>query len=117
MSRRPLTHFEKTIIEQLLTESFPGRNEIKNQIEGCLTQKTDDNDNYGSIYLFPVNKTAIDIRTRVPVEGLINDTDGTPINVLLHVDKGLISELEIVKLDGTPIKKRFNPEKIRVVVN
>lgn len=115
MTKRPLTQNEKAIIEKLLSKPFPGRDELREQLEGCLAQLTGDQDNYGSIYLFPVNKVRANVKTRVPVDGLIDDSDEGGIDILLHVIDGYLNELEVVKFDGTSLKEKIDPKKIKVV--
>lgn len=117
MQKRPLTSKERSILDRLLSKPFLGRDEVMKQLEGCLAASTNDDDNYGSVHLFPANKHRAETTLRVPVEGISNDLDGGPVNILLHVVDGYLHELEVVKLDATALKADIDPDSIKVVVN
>jgi hypothetical protein len=117
MNRRDLTPIERNVLERMLSKNFPGSHELTKQLEGCLASDIGDNDNYGSIYLFPQKTDPASVERNVPVDGLVNDIDGSPINILLHIENGLLHELEIVKLDGSLIKTVIDPSKIEVILN
>jgi len=117
MNKRDLTSIEQNILERLLSKDFPGKDQLKNQINGCLASDTGDDDNYGSIYLFPDRKSVAHVERRVPVDGLVKDSDGIPINILLHVEDGFLHELEITKLNGAPLKASINIPEIEVILN
>jgi hypothetical protein len=117
MDQRQLTDLERDILNKLLSLPFPGSSILKEQIENCEAKPTEDPDNYGSIYLLTKSSKKADTQRRVPVEGLADDADGGQIDIILHVEDGFVSELEIVKLDGSPIKGAIDPTKIEVVLN
>jgi hypothetical protein len=117
MNKRPLTELELKIINKLLSKPFVGSRELREQIYGCTATSTDDADNYGSIFLFPSAQHRAEIKLRVPVEGLAKDADGGDINILLHVVDGFLNELEIVKLDGTPLESQINIDDVEVELN
>ena len=115
--KRKLTELEKKIINKLLSSHFEGNELLQKQLINCEASNTNDDDNYGSIYLHPLSDHPALVNLRVPVEGLAADSDGGTINILLHVEDGFLNELEIVKLEGTPIKGVINPNLIEVHVN
>jgi hypothetical protein len=53
-----------------------------------------------------------DVAQRVPVEATAPDADGVPINVFLHVVAGVLHELEVIRLDGKPIRQLPSPEDL-----
>jgi len=82
-----------------------------------MAASTNDPDNYGSIYLkTDVNEKA-KVTTRVPVEGRISDSDGSPIDILLHVIDGELNELEIFRADGMSMQSSVDPASIDVLIN
>ncbi len=102
---RPLSARERSLLDRLLERAFPGRDAIRVQAQQSLVREFDDPDNYGSIGFRVPASTPSAAGSRVPVEGLAQDDDGVPIEVLLHMRHGYISELEVVKADGTPIHR------------
>ncbi len=55
------------------------------------------------------------VKKRIPVEAEFEDADGVLIHILLHVIDGKANELEIYKEDGSPIIKRPDPSKMKVI--
>jgi hypothetical protein len=118
MMKRQLTNHEKEIIEKLLSVDFPDRDILKQQAALAEAEPIGDSDNYGSIYLSTDQSVPrASVKQRVPVEGLVVDATGEQVNILLHVIDGIIAELEIVKLDGTPIQGSLDASRIDVIVN
>lgn len=117
MNKRKLTKIERSIIDKLLSIEFKGQKELAAQLKDCSATFTEDTDNYGSIYLHPMANSPAQVVLTVPVEGLVEDSDGESINILLHVKDGLMTELEIVKLDGSMLRSPINSEQIEVLVN
>jgi hypothetical protein len=117
MNGQPLSLNQKALLDRLLSKPFPGSEELKKQVADCEAKPTGDDDNYGSVYLTTRSKQPAKVALRVPVEGLVDDSDDSSVDVLLHVVDGFINELEIVKLDGTPLKAELDPTKMRVILN
>lgn len=95
---RPISPEERSIIDRLLKPQFPGRDEILAQIKESQVCQIDKD---GSLRFFPPSTPYATVLERVPVEGSALDEDGYRINLLLHVNKGFIVELEIYK-DAVP---------------
>ena len=53
MATRPLNQQEINILKELLSQPFPGNNELRVQVNSCTVRPTGDSDNYGSVYLIP----------------------------------------------------------------
>jgi hypothetical protein len=110
---RPPNDFERALFEKLLSKEFPGRGELREQLQNVEVVEID---SYGSIRLRPsvlAHRAPVD--TRVPVEGSGSDTDGVPIHLLVHVVDGLAVELEIYKADGSPILSMPPLDAIEVI--
>ena len=98
---RPLTALERAVLDLLLSEPFPGRDELRDQAAdvkvnggcdcGCAT--VDLLVSGDSIPPAPVLR-------RVPVEA--TTTAGPAADVLLHVVNGRLNELEVFRHDGEP---------------
>ena len=114
---RNLNELEKEMLNRLVEKDFQGKEAIVKQIENAMAEDCNDNDNYGSILLHTGVKEAADVRDRIPVEALVADSDGTDVAILLHVVDGFINELELFKVDGSPLMQAIDPVKIRVSVN
>ena len=111
---RPLTQAEKGFLERLFEKDFPQRNELRRQMNLALA-RTIDRD--GSL-AFSVPSDSISAEGRLisgeekpdellaqalPVEGRYFDVDGVPVCVMLHVNRGQLHQLEILKVDGSRI--------------
>jgi hypothetical protein len=99
---------EWAVIKRLLEKNCPGRNELLGQLDG-LEVKTIDEEGSLSLKVNPLAAPA-ETKDRMVAEGYYSDEDvssseGPQIHVLLHVVNGRLSELEIYKDDGSPIKK------------
>jgi hypothetical protein len=111
---RSLTNQERNILEKLLEKRFPGSEEIYDQIRHASAASTGDSDNYGSIFLHTSSRSKANTVLNVPVEGIVRDTDGGEIVLLLHLRNGFVNELEILKSDGTEMIGTINPDEIEV---
>jgi hypothetical protein len=103
---RTLKPNERQIIERLLQDPFPGRDELRAQIFKSRVEPIDEyGDEYGSLKFEVEDGPKAKVTQRVPVDARANDSDGVPIEFLLHVVDGLVRELEIYKADGSPIMR------------
>jgi hypothetical protein len=104
--RQP-TNDEFELLNRMLEVDFQGAKELKHQLAGLLVKSLDKGiDNYDSIELKVSSGRSVKVEKRVPVVARAYDSDGTPIEVLLHVLNGQLNELEVIKFDGTPIVDR-----------
>jgi hypothetical protein len=87
---------------KLTSADFLGRAEVLAQLQSCHVRTIDDE---GSLEI----RTSCDrqalVRYRVCTELYGPDLDGTQISVMLHVVDGFCREIEIYKVDGTPIRR------------
>lgn len=116
-----MTDCEKKWIELILSKNFSHRDEVINQINYAKVIRE-----YTDYYLalkFDVEEgiQPVRIRTGVPVEMRVYKKDYIPVQFLLHITRGYVSELEIFKADSSNIKAEsslvdgevkilFNPE-------
>jgi len=54
---------------------------------------------------------------RVPVEMVINASDGVPIQFLLHIIDGYVSELEVLRVDSQPINEEIKLDDAVITTN
>lgn len=101
---------ELKLLEKLLDPTFRGKDLLKSQLEN-ITVCTIDEEGSLSLKVDPAHKPAPNDLPRVPVEGEYFD-DFYPeyeyqpaVRILLHVVSGFLTEMEIYKDDGKPIKK------------
>lgn len=112
-SYRPLSDRERRIILRLLLAApFAGRDELLAQVEK-VTVRTIDED--GSITLMCPPMPKARVRARIPVEGEAQDTDGMVIHYLLHVEDGVMSEMEVYKDDSSRVLRTVEPEDVTVM--
>ena len=112
--------YESSVINRLLTEDFPGRDELLQQFRASTVSAVTD---YGpkthvtQIHFDVATSTKAPVCRWVPVIGVAPDEDGVPIDYVLHVTPdGILDGLEIVKADGSPIQKLADAESIEVFI-
>jgi hypothetical protein len=98
---RELTDVEKSVLKVLLSEPFPGRDALDQQVPYVRTTGLSCTCGCPSIALevSPPGSPAA-VTERVPVEAFGRDESGNLVGVLLFVDNGLMSELEFYSLVG-----------------
>jgi hypothetical protein len=98
-SFRPLLTNERQILERLLEPRFPGRDELRAQLQ-VATAKTFDEDGCFDIQCSqPVSPAPV--KSPIPTEGECADRDGATLHVQLHVVGGIMKCLEMYKEDGS----------------
>lgn len=110
---RPLSEFEKLLLEKLFELDFVGREELRQQFSGLLAKHIDDN---GSLEFKVHSSTVAPIEKVVIAEARCPDSDTDEkhpvhVNILLHVKDGKLWMLEIYKDDSSPILRRPNPNE------
>jgi hypothetical protein len=98
---RALTPHERAVLNLLLSELFPGRDELRQQAEdvkvrgrracGCDTV---------DLWVEEKSTQPAPVLNRVPCEA--TSAAGPATDVLLHVVDGWLSELEVYRHDGEP---------------
>jgi ketosteroid isomerase-like protein len=101
------------ILATLLTATFPGRDEIAQQVATARGRVIDAD---GSLELSVDDAPPANVVRRIPVEAEAEDIDGMTFHVLLHVVDGYINELEIYRDDSLPLQAPIRPEALRVLV-
>lgn len=89
----------------LTSADFLGRAEVMAQLKLCHVRAID---NEGSLEIRTSCAQHALVRYRVCIELYGPDLDGTQISVILHVVDGFCREIEIYKLDGSPIQRMPN---------
>jgi hypothetical protein len=96
---RALVEEERAILEFLLAEGFPGRDELRAQLDHLVVTGPACACGCESVALAVERRAppaAVD--ERVPTEALGRDAQGTEVGVLLHVIDGYMAELEFFSL-------------------
>lgn len=83
MKRNP-TEYEQGLFVKLLSEPFPGRDELRDQIDHCLVTPIDAN---GSLRIELPSTRLAPVEYRVPIEGSVEDIDHVPIHLLLQAER------------------------------
>lgn len=109
--RHPNAH-ERDVLDRLIALPFPGQSEVASQLANCLVKSIDGNGSLSIQTFSPV--VASTVKHRVPTEGEAEDTDGVTIHFLLHVVRGVTTELEIYKQDGSALTQIPSSAGIRV---
>jgi hypothetical protein len=101
---RPLKTHERELMEKLLEPHFPGRDELRRQLDFVTAEQIFED---GTLALQCGPCLPAPVKCRVPTEG--ECADGGVIQVLLHVVDGVMNELEILKVGPTKDSKIINP--------
>jgi hypothetical protein len=109
----PLSAQARQILDTLLTATFPGRDEVAQQVAVAQGRRLDE---HGCLELSAREAAAADVIRRIPVEAQTEDVDGMPIHVLLHVVDGYVDELEFFREDSGPLRAPIRPDDLRVIV-
>jgi len=112
MYRKP-TDAEQALLDRLLDDDFPGRDELTPLLRLVLV-KTIDKD--GGLELQSKIEGKAPVVKRVPVEAEGKDEDGVLIHMLLHVVDGRPVELEFYKDDAGAIVKMPSPSAFELIV-
>jgi uncharacterized protein DUF6984 len=112
-SFRPLTTYERELLEKLLEPEFPGRDELRQQLNSVTAKQTMED---GTLSLQCDSTHPAPVKCRVPVEAECPDADGGPISFFLHVVDGFLNELDIVKYDGSKILRPPPPRDLVLIV-
>ena len=101
MWTRELTDAERNIVQFMLCEPFPGRDELLRQAETVRTTGASCDCGCPSFGLAPDTSLApAHVLERVPVSASGRDPGGTLVGVLLFVDDGYMSNLEVFSAGG-----------------
>jgi hypothetical protein len=113
MEFRPLTDIEIRILRRLLTVEHPLYIGLLDQLPKLLALPVSD---WGTIALSVPEGTLVKTRKMcgsLPYLGVMKDSDGVPVQFAVFVDKDdQLCELEITKLDGSPVQRKIVPEEI-----
>jgi uncharacterized protein DUF6984 len=100
---RRLNDRELGLLEKLLEVQFPGREELRTQLQSVVGKQIEED---GTLSLQCTSGSPSPTRHTLAAEGECKDGDGMIISVMLHVDKdGFMNMLEIYKYDMSPIIK------------
>lgn len=107
---------EKDWLEEIFSKRFQYRNELINQINNAKIERE-----YTDFYLslkFKVDSGIPPVQTdiRVPIEMRIYKEKQVPVQVLLHIVHGYISEVEIFNADSSKITKNINFKNAKIEV-
>jgi hypothetical protein len=93
-SFRPLAPSERELLERLLEPKFPGRDELRAQLDGLLVKELDED---GCLTFECRSGPPAPVKNPIPTEGDGPDVDGANIHVMLQVVDGFMDSLIMVK--------------------
>jgi hypothetical protein len=101
-----MTAEETAVVGKLLEAPFQGSRELAAQVAHALVREiAGPGDHCGSIEFKVENDAHAPVAVSVPAEARGVDEDGVEVDFLLHVRDGRLDTLEILKADGTAIKR------------
>jgi hypothetical protein len=87
---RPLAASERALLERLLEPRFPGRDELRAQLDHLAARPLDDE---GCLDLECRGGPRAEVKHSIPTEGEGPDVDGAILHVQLHVEGGFMRAL------------------------
>jgi hypothetical protein len=97
---REIRDDESRLLQRLLTRSFHGSAELREQFRSITVAQLDAG---GSLRLATRTASPAEVDRRIPVEASYADRDGIRVHLLLHVVDGYLDELEAFREDGAPV--------------
>jgi hypothetical protein len=112
---RSLTPAEEGILRQLLLVDFPGRDQLRKQMQSArvVEQCRECQSIVIQVDKLPSNEAPVP--RRVPVEAQAADVDGVIMHVLLHVVRGFLDEMEIFREDLESVKELPRPDALTFI--
>jgi hypothetical protein len=102
MQARDLTPDERGVLDLLLTRRFQGRDALAAQARMVQTTGPSCSCGCPSFELRPdTTLPPADVAERMPTDAHGTDQGGNPVGVLLFVDDGYLSEVEVYSVDGS----------------
>jgi hypothetical protein len=114
---RDRNSLEAEILEHMLSVDFPGADVLRLQLPGLQVREIAGEK---SLELNVLNQVRTIVTARVPVKAEYCDdqpyeaTGQVHVQILLHVNGGLISELQFLKDDGTSIQRMPDPAELQI---
>lgn len=103
---------ELAVIHKLLEPTFPGRDQLLQQLESAEVRTIDGD---GSLeFSVKSDTSANDIKHAVPTEAEYEDPDGVTVHVLLHVAGTKAKEVEFYREDGQQVQSWPTVTSMRV---
>jgi hypothetical protein len=100
VTTRELTDEERKLVRFMLTEPFPGRDELLRQLESVQTRGSSCDCGCPSFWLDPAKDLPpADVLESVPVSATGRDPGGNLVGVLLFVNNGYMSDLEVFSFE------------------
>lgn len=115
---RDLNHDERAILDRLLANPFPGRDEIRHQIASCRVRSIDGYEAGDLSLEFQINsERKAPVRERIPVEAAYLSDDGNSVMLLyLHVIDGRLDQFEVSDFFDPPLSHLPPPSALKVHV-
>ena len=112
-SFRPLSSIERHILNRLTSVVLPDGDFLKRQVDACLVRTIDE---FGSLEFSVSSNERYDDADGPLVTAQQEDVGTVPlqgpyINFILFLRGGMLTELQIYKDDGTPIRAIYDPDK------
>ena len=103
MAKLPsLTDEQREVLDLLLSEPFAGRDALREQAQTVRTAGPSCGCGCPSFSLVPDRSLPpAEVEDRVPVDALGVDPGGNPVGVLLFVDEGYLSDVEVFNWEGS----------------
>lgn len=111
-----LSENEKQWLTTMLSVNFREKGQLIQQINAASIAREYTRYFILIKFIVPVNISAIKMTERVPIEMRIYEENNAPLQFLLHVIHGYVSELEVFRADSSEIKGNIKPEHIEVIL-
>ena len=110
-----LTPDEVALISRLLSQPFPGRDVLVEQMFSTRVSWIESNGSPAVLLHVDPAAPRAPVSQRTPIEAELigDDNDGASIHYVLHVVDGCLAEIEIYREDGEPVRDLPPVAKLR----
>lgn len=117
ISNEKITKCEKEWLEAMLSYKFDYKNIIIYQINQANIKRDYTEYFFRILFDVPSVLSPIPIKTRVPIEMRVHREKKAPIQFLLHIMDGFVSELEIFNADSSPMDREIKITKKQIIID
>lgn len=109
-----LKTLEKKWLNKVLSVDFPYREEVVKQINSADVLRDYSDYHISLKFTVPASETKIPLGVRVPVEMRVFQQGHAPIQFLLHIIHGKVSELEAFSADSSKMGDGIKLENVKI---
>lgn len=112
-----LSWSEKEWLATMLSIDFENKEQLIRQINAASIIREHTRYFISIKFAVPLSISAIKMTERVPIEMRAYDSEKAPVQFLLHIINGYVSELEIFRADSSEISGNIKLNRVEVILS